>query len=117
MDSSKQVKLVWYYKSFLESRDYNQSQVYPCLFYRKESVILTYVDDCVILSHKQETITSLIESIKNGPENYVLTDEGYIYNYFGDNMNKNLYGAFELSQVAPGGENNQLCWIYSVCKL
>ena len=30
---------------------------------------------CVRLSHKQETITSLIESLNNGPEHYVSTDE------------------------------------------
>ena len=30
---------------------------------------------CVILSHKQETITSLIESLNNGPEHYVSTYE------------------------------------------
>ena len=30
---------------------------------------------CVIVSQKQETITSLIESLNNGPEHYVSTDE------------------------------------------
>ena len=41
----------------LERRGYHQSQVDPSVFYRKESVILTYVDYCVIVSHKQEIIT------------------------------------------------------------
>ena len=40
-------------KTGLERRGYHQSQVYPCVFYRKYSVILTYVDDCVIASHKK----------------------------------------------------------------
>ena len=52
MDSSIQVELVWAYKTGPERRSYHQSQVDPCVFYIKESVILTYVDDCVILSHK-----------------------------------------------------------------
>ena len=43
-------------KNGLERRGYHQSQVYPCVFYRKDSVILTYVDYCVIVSHKEETI-------------------------------------------------------------
>ena len=30
---------------------------------------------CVRLSHKKETSTSLIESLNNGPEHYVSTDE------------------------------------------
>ena len=66
--------------------------------YRKDSVILTYIDDCVIVSHKQETITSLIESLNNGPENYVLTDEGDISNYLGVKIKKYSYGTLELSQ-------------------
>ena len=40
-------------KTGLESSGYYQSQFDSCLFYRKDSVILTYVDYCVIVSHKQ----------------------------------------------------------------
>ena len=58
-------KLVWSSRTGLESRGCHQSQVDPCSIYRKYSVILAYVDDCVIVSHKEETITSLIESINN----------------------------------------------------
>ena len=45
----------------LERRDYHQYKVDNCVFYIKYSVILTYVDDCVLVSHKQKTITSLTE--------------------------------------------------------
>ena len=44
------------------------------------------------------TITSLIESLKNCPENYVLTDGGDISNYLGVNINKNSDGTFKSSQ-------------------
>ena len=47
-------------KAGLESRDYHQYQVGICVFYIKDSVILAYVDDCVIVSHKQEKIISSI---------------------------------------------------------
>ena len=47
-------------KTGLEMRNYHQSQVGSFVFFRKYSAILTYVYDCVIVSHKQETITSLI---------------------------------------------------------
>ena len=58
-------------KKGLKIRGYHKSQVDPCVFYRKYSFILTYASDFVIVSHKQETITSLIELLNNGPENYV----------------------------------------------
>ena len=63
----------------------------------KFSVILTCVDYCSIVSNKQETITSLIESINNSPENYVLIYKGDISNYPGVNMKKNSYDKLELS--------------------
>ena len=55
----KQSSANWFdlLKIGLESRGYHQYQVDPCVFYRKDSVILTYVDYCVIVLHKQETIT------------------------------------------------------------
>ena len=58
MESGKQVQIgLIFLKNGLERRGYHQSQVDPCVFYRKDSVILTYIHYCVIVSHKQETIT------------------------------------------------------------
>ena len=64
------------------------------MFYIKDSVFFNYVEYCVIVWHKQETITSLIESLKNGPKNSVLTDEGDISNYLGVNIKKHSDGRF-----------------------
>ena len=64
--------------------------MYPCVFYRKYPVIITYVDDCVILSYNQEMITSLMESLKNGPEGCALTDKADISNDLGVNIKKNM---------------------------
>ena len=33
----------------LERMSFHQYQAYPCIFYKKESVILSYVDGCVIV--------------------------------------------------------------------
>ena len=63
-------------------------------FYRKKSVILTYVDDCLIVSHKQKKTTSLIKSLNNGNKNYALGDEGYVSNYLGVNIKNNSDGNF-----------------------
>ena len=76
-------------KNGLQRRGYHKSQVDPCVFHRKYSVILTYVDGFLIVSRKQETITSLIESLKNGSRNYVLIYERDVSNYLGVNNKKN----------------------------
>ena len=70
-NQSIKYKLFWSSKNGLERRVYHQYQVYPCVFYIKDSVILNHVDYCVIVSHQNYTITSLIESLNNGPENHV----------------------------------------------
>ena len=90
-------KLVWSSKTGLERRAYHQFQFDPCVFYRKYSVILTCVDDCVIVSYKKDTITSLIGSLSNGPEDYVLKYEVDVSNYLGFNIKNNSVETFELS--------------------
>ena len=50
----------------------------PCVFYRHDSIILIYVDDCVIVAKDSRTIDELVQSLKNGSENYQLMDEGSI---------------------------------------
>ena len=40
-------------------------------------------DDCIIVSKNYQFIDDLLESLKNGPENFILTDEVYIENYIG----------------------------------
>ena len=68
---NKQASANWFdlLKNGLESRGYHEYQIYTCIFYRKWSGILTYVDDFIIVSRKQETTTSLIYSRNNGTEN------------------------------------------------
>ena len=90
-------KLVLYSKTGIESRGWHQSQVYRCGCYRKDSLILNYGDYFVIVSYKQETITSLTESLNKVPGDYVLIDERDISNYLGDNIKKNSEETFELS--------------------
>ena len=90
----KQLSENWFdlLKNGIESRCNHQYQFEPCVLYRKYSYILTYVEIFFKVSHKKETITSLIESLKNGTENYCFTYEVYISNYPGVNTKKNQMG-------------------------
>ena len=64
----KQSSSKWFdlLKTGLESRGCPKYQVEPCMFYRKDSVSLPHVDDCIIVSHKEDTITSIIRSLSMG---------------------------------------------------
>ena len=90
----------WYekLKEGLHDRGFLQSKVDPCIFISKNILVLTYVDDCIILGKDGARIKELIKSLANGEEKFDLTDEGEIKNYLGVDFNKNDDGSFELRQ-------------------
>ena len=44
-------------------------------------IILTYVDDCILIANKKETLDQFIHSLENGIEKFEFTDEGAIDKY------------------------------------
>ena len=59
----------------LKLRGFTPSQVDPCVLYRHDCIIRVYVDDCIIFSGSKNINESIVKSLKNGPENFQLTDE------------------------------------------
>jgi hypothetical protein len=95
----KQAAFNWFehLKNGLQRRGFQQSEVDPCLFHNGSTIILVYVDDCIIFDKSQSVITKFIDSMRTGSENYVLTDEGDIKHYLGVELIKSDNG-FELHQ-------------------
>jgi hypothetical protein len=61
-------------------------------------IIITYVDDCIIVSNSMKDINSSVKSMKDGLEEYILTDEGDINNFFGIEKKEITKNKSELSQ-------------------
>jgi hypothetical protein len=61
-------------------------------------IIITYVDDCIIISNSMKVINTFVTSMKDGPEEYVLTDEGDINKFLGIQIKEITRNKFELSQ-------------------
>lgn len=105
-----QAGLNWfnYLKDGLEERGFKQSNVDPCLFVRKDVILLMYVDDCIILSKSQDAVNAVVDSLKSGADiddpnkllrnKYVLTNEGGITNYLGVEFVRMPDGSFEMKQ-------------------
>ena len=76
----KQASANWYdmLKKGLQRRGFQESVADPCVFLRGNMIILCYVDDCILLSPKQEIIDEFLISLKHGPEQFIFTDEGDI---------------------------------------
>ena len=82
----------------LEAQDYVQSRVDSCVFLRADSIVLCYVDDCIIIANENHIIDDLVTSFKNGPEKYYFTVKGTIKNYLGVKIVTHQDGSFETQQ-------------------
>ena len=67
-------------------------------FLRKNVIVCVYVDDCIIVSKNSQNIEDLVISLKTGPENSLLTDEGDIEHDIGVEIRPLKGDTFELCQ-------------------
>ena len=74
-------------KPICTGQHFTQSKVHPCVFYRRDCINLCYVDDCVLLSRDKKKIDFVVKYLIDGPEKYLLTDEGKIHDYLGMEIN------------------------------
>ncbi len=81
----KQTGYNWFAKlsNGLQDRGFVQSSIDPCVFFNHKCIILTYVDDCIIIGDTHNRINMLIQSLHKGNENFVLQYEGSIDKYLG----------------------------------
>ena len=81
----KQASANWYemLAKGLKDRNFEPSKVDPCVFIGKDSIILCYVDDCIVISRRAGSIDKFIKSLKDGPEQFEFTEEGSLASYLG----------------------------------
>jgi len=79
-------------------RGFIPSEINPCLYLKENMVLLTYVDDCIIIGPSRNSIDRLISSMQSGPENFKLTDEGGVNKLLGVEITHLDDNSFELSQ-------------------
>jgi hypothetical protein len=95
----RQAGNVWFDKlrDSLLCRGFTQSQIDPCLFYRKDCIFIVYVDDCLLFSPSDTVLDNLINSLQS---EFKLTHEGDVGAYLGIDIKRHQNGSMELSQ--PG---------------
>ena len=78
----KQTSLNWH--NMLKAALLNRGFVEPIsdhVYITKDLIVLVYVDDCILISKEQSAITAFVQSLHNGPENFVFTKEGTLESY------------------------------------
>ncbi len=96
----KQAGYNWFKKlcEGLIARDFIQSQVDKCVFFRKDCIILTYNDDCIILGKTMANVDAVIASLHVGKENSKLVDQESINKYLGLMIQDIDSNTFKMSQ-------------------
>ena len=62
-------------------------------------IVLTYVDDSILVRPSMVYTNSFVQSMKNGTDKFVLTDEGNINNFLGIEFTQIDEKIFKLSQL------------------
>jgi hypothetical protein len=75
--------------------EFHPSAINPCLYFKKGMKIITYVDDCIIGSDSMKDINTFVESMKDGLNGYVLTDEADINKFLGIGIKEITRNKFE----------------------
>ena len=93
----KQAGKVWndYLHKGLLELGYRQSKVDPCLYYRRNTLLAVYIDDC-ILAVKEES--ELKKAIKEIAAKFEITDEGEVDEYLGVKIEKQENGTIKMYQ-------------------
>ena len=96
----KQAGYNWFEKLHegLIACDFIQSQVDKCIFFKKDCIILTYVNDCIILGKTMEDVDTVIALLHVGKENFKLINQGSIDKYLGHMIQDIDSNTFEMSQ-------------------
>ncbi len=68
------------------------------LLSKKDCIILTYVNNCIILGKDKTIVDTVISSLKGGNENFDLVDQGSIDKYLGLLIQDIDSTTFEMSQ-------------------
>ena len=96
----RQASLNWFekLKQGLTDRRFKPSRIDPCLYLNHNMVLLTYVDDCIIIGPSKASINRFVTSMQSGPKNFKLTDKEDINKFLGIEITKLGPDSFELSR-------------------
>jgi hypothetical protein len=82
----------------LQDRGFLQSSGDPCIFFGHKCIVLTYVDDCILIGDLQDQLNALVTSPHDGNKNFALQDEGSIDKYLGEDISQVDGTSFQLTQ-------------------
>ena len=94
---AKQAGLIWYkhLKMVLLKLGFKMSSIDKCIFYKERSVLLVYVDDCILMGPSKDEINEIISDLQGELR---MEDQGNLDDYLGVNIKREKDNSFTLSQ-------------------
>jgi hypothetical protein len=80
----------------LHARGFQQSSIDPCLFIRKNAIIIVYIDDCLLFARTDKILDDNITSLQS---DFNLTYEGDVGAFLGIQFTRNNRGHIEMTQT------------------
>ena len=96
----KQGSFNWYekLKTSLVNRNFKPSYIDTFLYIGNGIIVLTYIDDCIIVGPSMQKIDEFVKWMEVGPKTFTLTDQGYIDQFLGIEINHLNEMIFKISQ-------------------
>ena len=77
---------------------FTPSEYDPYLYYKKNVVMLVYIDDCLVLSPDPKFIDKTISDLRNSSENFEIDDQGNVSDVLGIEATHLKDGSIKLTQ-------------------
>ena len=96
----KQGPKVWgdFLHQGLTKVSFKQSQVNPCLYYCQGLIFLVYIDDCLLLSTKDELIDQGIKDLCSAEPRFNIRDQGTVNDFLGIQVKHKKNGEIMVTQ-------------------
>ena len=81
----KQAGRVWkkYLDEGMKEVGFTPSDYDPCLYYKRNVVMLIYIDDCLVFSPDSKLIDKTISDLRNSSNNFEIDDQGDVSDFSG----------------------------------
>ena len=77
---------------------FNPSDYDHCLYYKKNVVMLIYIDDCLVFSPNPKLIVKTISDLRNSSKNNEIDDQGDVSDFLGIEVTHLKDGSIRLAQ-------------------
>jgi histone deacetylase 1/2 len=100
-------------RNSLLSYGFKQSTIDPCLFLRKDIIIVLYVDDCILFARSDAVLDNFLSNLK---DSFTLTSAMDVGAFLGIDIRRNAEGFLELTQPGLIGKIVEACGLETESK-